>query len=94
LTNYQIPFPGWDEVYRIFREEDYVDIVPPSDSAMRNTNDFVFTNIRRSHLHNFSSRTLAMPYSNAIECVIKNIYIDNITMSNDEGGCITSYQPS
>jgi hypothetical protein len=63
LINAQIPFPGWGEVYKIFREEDYLDIVPPSDLSMRNIDDLVFINIRRSHLHTIATRTLVMPCS-------------------------------
>jgi len=93
LINARSHFPIWGEVYRIFRQEYCLDIVPPSDPHMINTDDFVFVNITRSHLHTIPTRTLFMLCSKAIEWVINHTDVDNIVMLIDEGRCIASYQP-
>jgi hypothetical protein len=68
----QETFLGWGYIYiyiyiyRKFMEEDYLDVIPPSDLATINIDSFVFSNIRRSHLHIVVSRTPVMPYFEAI----------------------------
>jgi len=58
---------------------------------MRNVDDLVFTNIRRSRLHKISTRTPIMPCYEAIERVIKHTNVDIMTILNDEGRCVASY---
>jgi hypothetical protein len=55
--NPQISFPVWGEIYRRIREEDYPNLVPPSDPNRRNVDDIVFINIRRFFLHIVVART-------------------------------------
>jgi hypothetical protein len=62
----QATFLGWGDIYRKFMEEDYPYVIPPSDLANINIDSFVFSNIRRSHLHIVVSRTPVMPYFEAI----------------------------
>ena len=44
-------------MYRILKWEDYPNIAPPNDLESRNTDDNLFSNIKRSHLHNIAART-------------------------------------
>jgi hypothetical protein len=92
LISPQATFPRWGDIYSKFREEDYLDVIPPSDPSIRNIDEFVFSNIRRSHLHIAVVRIPVMPYSKAIEWVIKYINTENKTIFNDEGRCIASFQ--
>jgi hypothetical protein len=61
---------------------------------MRNVDDIVFSNIRRSHLHTIVARTPVMPCSKDIEWIIKHTNTDSRIVLNDEKRCIASYQPS
>jgi hypothetical protein len=92
LINSQVPFPRWDQIYKIFREEDCPDIVPLSGPKKRNVDDLVVTNIIRSHLHTTALINQIMSCLETIEWVIKHTDIDNITVINDEDICVAYYQ--
>jgi len=58
-----------------------------------NIDDFVFSDIRRYHLHKLDITTHIISYSNAIEWTIEHTDIENRIVINDEGKCIALFQP-
>jgi hypothetical protein len=48
-------------------EADYPYVILPSDPIIRNIDDFIFSNIKRSQLHIVDARTPIIHCSNAIE---------------------------
>jgi hypothetical protein len=89
----QIPFSRWGELYRRLYEEDYANVIPPSDPQMRNVDELVFINIRKSHLHYVATRTLIMPCSKDLDWIIYHTYVKHRTVLNDGGRCIGSTNP-
>jgi hypothetical protein len=90
----KLPFSGWGEVYKRFHDEEYLDVIRPSDSKMRGGNDLVFINIGKSHLHSVATRTTIVPCSYALDWTISHANMEHRTILNEEGICIGSYLPS
>jgi hypothetical protein len=86
----QLLFPRWSDIYRKFTEKDYLDVLPPGHPIIKNIDEFVFSNIKRSHLHIVSTRALVMPYLEVIEWITTHTDTENIIVINDEGKCIAS----
>jgi hypothetical protein len=74
-----------------FRKEEYSDVVPHSDSVVREIDNKVFMNIRRSHLHFVGARAHVFPYSKAIEWIINHIDLNNNMFVNEKGDCVGSF---
>ena len=63
----------------------------PSDLRSMNTDDILFSNINRSHLHKISSRTLVLPCCEPIQWKIEHTIIKRIILVNDNKQCIFSF---
>jgi hypothetical protein len=86
-------FPGWGEIYRRLKDEDYPQVVPPADPDDRDIDDHVFPNIRAAHLHIVGARTAVLPCSEIIEWILNHADTDARTIVNDQGRTIASFQP-
>ena len=63
----------------------------PSDPANMNTDDNLFSNIKRSHLLNIVARTLVLPCWEPIQWNLKHTNIKRIIVVNDNKQCIASF---
>ena len=63
----------------------------PSDPTNMNTDDNLFSNIKRSHLHNIAAWTLVLPYWEPIQWNLKHTNIKRIIVVNDNKQCVASF---
>jgi hypothetical protein len=56
--------------------------------------DHVFLNIRKPHLHNMETTTTILPCSKVIGWIIDHVDVENKTIFNHHGRCITYFCPS
>jgi hypothetical protein len=59
-----------------------------------NQKDEVFPNIIKSHLHNIVARKVVFPCEKVTHWIIKNVGMEERTIVNDSGQCISYFLPS
>ena len=73
IISLELSFLGWEEIFKIFKNKDYPDAIPPSDVVRKRLDDNAFFNIRGSHLHNIVDINPVLICSEVIEWIIQNI---------------------
>jgi hypothetical protein len=84
-------FPGRNEIYQKLHMEEYVEVIPHNDPEIREFNENVFINIRKSCFHYVIVITLIINCSKYIEWIINHNNLGNNTIIIGDAKCVVSF---
>jgi hypothetical protein len=90
-TETQVLLLGWKELFLKFKNEYYLGIVPHGDPTIRQVDDRVFMNIRKSCLHFVAARASVFSCFGAIKWIIDHTILNNCMFVNTMGNSIGSF---
>jgi hypothetical protein len=92
-TGTKATLPHWGELFKKISWEKFPEYILHSHPDVRNLNDEVFLNIRRSYLHMVANKTPVSPCIEFLKWLIDHIGTQNFLINDDNGGCVRVFLP-
>jgi hypothetical protein len=86
----KVTLPSWFDLYKKIHYEYFPKFMPHSDPKVREMDDQMFQNIRRSSLYMVVARTPILPCVETLEWIIHHADAEKCLLNNKDGECIMS----
>jgi hypothetical protein len=90
----KVLLPTWLDLYKKIHHDDFPEFTPHSDPEVRELDDQMFQNIKRSSLYMVASRTHVLPCVETLEWIIHHTNAENFLINNRDGECINVFLPT
>jgi hypothetical protein len=87
-TRSKATLPQWGDIFNKISQEEYPEYIPHNIPDVRELDDQVFPNIRRSYLHMVASRTPIFPCIKVLKWFIDHTDGHKFLINDENGGCI------
>jgi hypothetical protein len=93
-TTSKVMLPSWIDLYNKIQYEYFLEFTPHSDLEVRELDDQVFQNIRRSSLYMVVAKTHIFPCVDLLEWIIHHVDVEKFLLNNKYGECISVFLPT